>query len=194
MGTDKAHLQLGRQDFVERIAKSLSEVATHISIVSSKPDARLWGLPVVQDIHQNCGALGGIHAALDSTREAWALIVSCDMPFVTSELFHVLAAHRVQRNLCGELFQAVAPVQTDGRPQPLCALYAREPGLQRATQLLAAGELRPRALLGQVRTRWVAPHEINHLRGASLFFMNINTPQDYVQARAEFAKQDPPAT
>lgn len=194
MGTDKAHLQIGGQDFVARIAKSLSPITSCISVVSSKPEARLWGWPVVQDVHQNCGSLGGIQAALSSGRQAWALIVACDLPFVTSELFQFLAAHRAPRDRHVELFQAVAPVQADGRPQPLCALYAREPGVERATQLLAAGELRPRALLGQLRTRWVAAHEINHLRGASLFFMNINTPPDYAQALAEFAKQEPPAT
>jgi molybdopterin-guanine dinucleotide biosynthesis protein A len=48
--------------------------------------------------------------------------------------------------------------------------------------LLDAGELRPRVLLRQARTRWVEPSELSDLKGASQFFVNVNTPQDYMAA------------
>jgi molybdopterin-guanine dinucleotide biosynthesis protein A len=48
---------------------------------------------------------------------------------------------------------------------------------------LQEGERRPRVLLQQARTRWVAPTELNDLRDAELFFMNVNTPEDYRRAR-----------
>jgi molybdopterin-guanine dinucleotide biosynthesis protein A len=48
---------------------------------------------------------------------------------------------------------------------------------------LQEGERRPRVLLQQVRTRWVAPTELIDLRDAELFFMNVNTPEDYRRAR-----------
>jgi len=189
MGVDKAHLQLGHQNFVERIAQSLSRVATRTSVVSNKPDAGVWGLPVVKDVYKNCGALGGIHAALVDAQAEWAMIVSCDLPFATDELFQFLVSQRTQSNQHKELFQAVAPVQPDGRPQPLCALYARQPCAEQTTKLLESGELRPRELLKQVRTRWVESKELCHLRGAALFFMNVNTPQDYRQALEQFKQE-----
>lgn len=181
MGTDKAHLRLGDRSFIERAARALSSIAPRISVVSSKAHTDFAGLPVIPDIHQGCGALGGIHAALAGGHGRWAAVVSCDLPFVTGELFARLAS---LRGTGAEEFEAVAPLQQDGRPQPLCTLYRREPCLRRAEHLLRTGELRPRALLQQARTRWVEPHEFSDLVGATLFFINVNTPQDFDAARA----------
>jgi molybdopterin-guanine dinucleotide biosynthesis protein A len=109
--------------------------------------------------------------------------VACDLPFVTGELFEFLASLRSASS------DAVAPVQADGRPQPLCALYARDPCLRLAEELLAHGELRPRVLLKRARTRWVEPVEWSKLANAHYFFMNVNTPQDYAHA-VKLAQQE----
>jgi molybdopterin-guanine dinucleotide biosynthesis protein A len=50
--------------------------------------------------------------------------------------------------------------------------------------MIAVGERRPRALLAQVRTRFVAPEELADLSGSQEFFSNINTPEDYARALA----------
>jgi molybdopterin-guanine dinucleotide biosynthesis protein A len=176
MGADKAHLRLGGRTLVGRIADALGAVAGRLSVVSSKPDARAFGLPVVGDVYAGRGALGGLHAALADCRAPWAAVASCDLPFVTAELFARLAAS------AQEGFDAVAPLQPDGRPQPLCALYARARCLDEAERLILADELRPRALLAAVRTRWLAFEELAELPGSELFFLNLNTPEDYEQA------------
>lgn len=176
MGEDKAHLRLGGLTFVERAARALSAVASPLSVVSSKAGAGAWGLPVVADVYENRGALGGLHAALAHARADRIAVVSCDLPFVTGELFRRLVS------LAGEEDEAVAPVQEDGRRQPLCALYSRGPCLAVATRLIEAGELRPRALLREVRTRLVPFGSLADLDGARLFFTNVNTPADYEEA------------
>ncbi|HVF50317.1 MAG TPA: molybdenum cofactor guanylyltransferase [Pyrinomonadaceae bacterium] len=186
MGTDKARLRLGAQTFVERIAHALASATRRVSVVSAKPDASEWGLPVVADIYAGAGALGGIHAALSACAAEWAVLVSCDLPFVTGELLTRLVAFGAAGV---QEFDAVAPLQTDGRPQPLCTLYRRERCLARAGALLQAGERRPRVLLREVRTRWVLPEELNDLSGAGLFFLNVNTPEDYARARALAANE-----
>lgn len=177
MGTDKARLSLGGRTFVARIAEALRAVATEISLVGARPDGGALDLPVVADVHRDCGALGGLHAALSACRAPWAAIVSCDLPFVTGELFARLADLRTPEA------DAVAPLQTDGRPQPLCAIYSPARCLRRVEKLLRAGERRPRVLLQEARTRWVEPAELADLRDAGLFFLNVNTPEDYERAR-----------
>jgi len=178
MGRDKARLLLGGQTFVERIAQALTAIAPgRISLVSARPEDTQAGLPIVADLHRNCGALGGLHAALMHTRSAWAAIVSCDLPFVTGELFMRLT------DLRNAGIDAVAPRQSDGRPQPLCAIYAREPCLAVAEEMICTGELRPRILLQQVNTRWAGPAEWGALKRSHLFFCNINEPKDYAKAR-----------
>ncbi|MBA2341121.1 MAG: molybdenum cofactor guanylyltransferase [Pyrinomonadaceae bacterium] len=176
MGRDKALLQLGEDTFVERIARALAAVAgERISIVGARSSEARGSRSLVEDVYRDCGALGGLHAALASAKHDWVIVVACDLPFVTGELFHRLARLR-------ENFQAVVPVQTDNRLQPLSALYRREPCLHKAQELLEAGEFRPRVLIEEVRARRVTSNEWSDLEGAESFFTNVNTPQDFARA------------
>jgi molybdopterin-guanine dinucleotide biosynthesis protein A len=135
-------------------------------------------LQAVPDIHSRWGALGGVHAALSACGASWALVVACDFPFVTGELFQKLASLRAD-------FEAVAPIQADSIPQPLCSLYRVEPCLALAEKLIKTGERKPIALLQSVRTRWVEFSELAGLENANSFFDNINTPADYARLRAK---------
>ena len=176
MGTDKAHLHLEGRSFVERVAAALAAVAGRVSVVGAGDmDLAAWRLPVVTDVYEKWGALGGLHGALNACRAPWAAVVACDLPYVTGELFVRLAALR-------ENFEAVVPVQADTRLQPLCALYAVEPCRRVAEELVASDERRPRALLSRVAARRVEASELADLPGADLFFMNVNTPEEYAQA------------
>jgi molybdopterin-guanine dinucleotide biosynthesis protein A len=180
MGTDKSRLMLEGRSFVERIAAELSPVTLSVTVVGNNPtaDERQVNLPTIPDVYPQWGALGGVHAALAACSAVWALIVACDFPFVTRELF-------AQLRTLGEDFDAVAPVQLDGIPQPLCALYRVESCLGRAERLIKSGERKPIALLQSVETRWVSFAELSNLGGADHFFDNINTPEDYARVSKE---------
>jgi molybdopterin-guanine dinucleotide biosynthesis protein A len=177
MGADKSQLRLGGRTFIELAAGALGAVARAVSVVGSRTGLETHGLPVVPDVHEGLGAMGGLHAALSSCEARWAAVVSCDLPFVSGELFVRLASLR------REDWQAVAPLQDDGRPQPLCALYAATECCAVADELIRAGELRPRILLHRVRTRWVTFEELSDLEGSRLLFVNVNTPADYEEAK-----------
>ena len=177
MGTDKAALRLGGLTFVERIAGALRAVTSDICLVSSRHVEGPWGLPVIHDLRENCGAMGGLHAALTAAKAAQSIVVSCDLPFVTGRLFERLVT------FSGAEFDAIAPVQEDGRPQPLCAIYQTAPCRQLADELLLAGELRPRKLLARARTHWVPYADLIDLAGSAFFFMNVNTPEEHARAQ-----------
>jgi len=176
MGEDKALLRLGGEPFAQIVGRALQSIAPRVRVVSSRHEASAFPFEVVPDSFEGRGAIGGLHAALKACEGAWAAVVSCDLPFVTGELLARLASLR------GPETDAVAPVQADGRRQPLCALYARDACLPVVEGLIRADELRPRALLSRVRTRLVAFEELADLEGSRLFFSNVNTPDDYRRA------------
>ena len=161
MGTDKSQLRFENETFTERIRRTLLGLTDSITVVRAD-----------QDIYPGWGALGGVHAALSACTTEWAIVVACDLPFVTAELFEYLASLRTDH-------ETVVPIQSDGRPQPLAALYRIEPCLARATELIQTGHRRPLDLLELVNTRWVPFTELTNLDQAERFFVNINTPYDY---------------
>jgi molybdenum cofactor guanylyltransferase len=171
MGTDKSQLLIERQTFAERIAETLSQVADSVTFVGGQSQS----LQTVADVYPQWGALGGIHGALAACKSEWAIIVACDLPFVTAGLFSFLASLRLDHD-------AIVPIQQDKRPQPLAALYRVDPCLQRATELIEVGRRRPLDLLDAVNTRWVEFDELTNLDQAERFFVNINTPSDYMEA------------
>ena len=180
MGTDKSLLLFSHQTAVQRITNELAPITLSISLVGSRVQRPPAGLKRVSDVHQRWGALGGIHAALRAGEAQWAMIVACDLPLVTRALFSFLLRLRDGQD---NSIDAVVPIQSDGRPQPLCALYRRESCLKEAERVIAAGEHTPRALLAAVSTRWVTFEELAGLPNAAHFFLNVNTPADYERAQ-----------
>jgi molybdenum cofactor guanylyltransferase len=176
MGQAKSQLELGGATLVQRIAAALAAVGVSTTIVAAHEDQAVSSLPIVLDKYKNSGALGGLHAALSVCKTRWAAVVACDLPFVTGSLLNCLA-----QNI--DTYDAVVPLQADGRRQPLCALYNVDACLMVAGALLEAGDYRVQSVAESVHTRWVGPDEYAQLDGAGRFFLNLNTWQDFENAR-----------
>src|ERR1700674_3341477 len=106
MGMDKSRLQFGWQTSVERIAAKLRSMTSRISLVGASPADLDPDLRIIPDTHQQWGALGGIHAALFACVSDWAMIVACDLPFVTRDL-----CSRLRTLSQEEAPDAVVPIQ-----------------------------------------------------------------------------------
>ena len=190
MGQDKAQLRLGPETMLERIISRLSPVTSSVTLVGSPQAYVGHSLPTVPDVYEKWGALGGIHAALSAAKTDWIIVVACDLPFVTGDLFERLrsfADHSPYKSI-----DSIVPLQPDGRPQPVCALYRRETCLPEIERLVSAGEHTPRALLANVRTRYVQFPELGDLPGAENFFLNLNTPEDFERAKRLAETGGPP--
>ena len=181
MGSDKSRLIFGNQTSVQHIAAALGALTDKVRLVGATNHGRSDGLLNVPDKHASWGALGGIQAALAACEAKWAVIAACDLPLVSPALFARLWQFTGAGE--GQMFDAIVPIQPDERPQPLCAIYRRESCAALAEQLIAEGEHKPRALLAKVQTRWIPFREFSDLPGAKDFFLNVNTPSDYEQAK-----------
>jgi len=181
MGSDKSQLVFGQQTGVERIAAALRPLTARVRLVGSHVQAEASGLENVADTHERWGALGGICAALGACQSEWAVVVACDLPLVSSDLFDRLCHFTQQSD--PETLDAIVPIQADERPLPLSAVYRRGTCSEVAKNLIAEGEHKPRALLAKVRTRWVEFRELADLPGSEHFFLNVNTPDDYERAK-----------
>jgi molybdopterin-guanine dinucleotide biosynthesis protein A len=185
MKTSKVALRLGDETFAERAFAALRKItAGRISFVLSVNQTGSLlppNVPQITDIFPHKAALSGIYTSLAHSTNEWAVVLACDYPFVTKDLFVRMAeiTNSVDREI-----SVVAPIQADGRVQPLCSFYRVETCLAVAEQLLISAEILPaRQLLELVGTRLVYHKELADLSGAENFFTNINTPGDFRRAQ-----------
>lgn len=182
MGEDKFSLVLNGKTFLEIGVEVLEEFGDVSFVVSRDKgqEIRDKGQKVVKDIYKNRGALGGIHSALIHSKSNWTIILACDYPFVTVELIDFLTNLAHLEND----FDAFAPIQKDGKNQPLCAIYKTETCRKILTEMLEneSEKYSVRDFLKRLKTRYVEFSEIEHLANAENFFLNVNTPEDFILA------------
>ena len=178
MGRDKAWLKLGGKPIVEHLLVALRPITATVAIIANSGDYSGLGVPVFHDTNTGVGPLEAIRTALCNSPTQDLILVGCDLPFLTSTLFECLLDR-----LAGH--EAVVPIGPDGRLEPLCAAYTTA-ALDVATRLINRGERRITSLFDQVNTRYVPFVEISRLPGADLFFLNVNTPDDYQRALTAF--------
>lgn len=184
MKRHKAFLELGGKSFLERAAVALHAVSQNLYVIGNSLPDNLF-LPVVPDIYQisenkKRASIIGVHSALFNSKAEWTAILACDLPFASGELLARLAT---LGNISGKSdFDAVVPVQPDGKLQPLCAIYKTKVCLPQIKKMIAAGNFRLREIFSELNTRRVYFSEIADLPNAQNFFFNVNTPEDFCAA------------
>jgi molybdopterin-guanine dinucleotide biosynthesis protein A len=180
MGKDKAWLELAGRPMIEHVIAALQPVTCGVSIIANDSEYQKLGLPVFPDSHGGIGPLEAIRISLLNTKNPRALLVGCDLPFVTSELFKFLVSLDGPNG-------AVVPMSANQKLEPLCAIYCTS-AVNAVENLIAIGERKISLLYDRVPTRFVRFEELQQLAGSELFFRNINTPGDYAQAIKDFNK------
>jgi phospholipid/cholesterol/gamma-HCH transport system ATP-binding protein len=179
MGSDKALLSLGGQTLLQRALQTAAPVAQRIVIVGPKERYAAFG-DVIEDIYSSCGPLGGIHAALSATDTDLNLVLSVDMPLMTTNFL----AWLVQQAKAGQELIVVPDLRG---LRPLCAVY-RQDVRGPAEDALKAGDYKIGNLLSKVPTRLIMLQEITAAGFSPDVFRNVNAPDDY----EELIRQEAP--
>lgn len=180
-GTDKALVKLAGKTMLQRTGELLESVCDRVTVVA--PALRygdtVW--PALADSWPGEGPLGGIVTALGSLRDAekasdWAMILSCDMPFLTREFLADLREHALRSSAL-----VVVPQSASGL-EPLCACWSFralagvqrtfESGIRKVTEAM---QRLPMEVLDE--PVWKRFDRENRL------FWNMNTLADYEEAR-----------
>src|SRR5215469_13627088 len=86
-GSDKALVQVDGKPMLVRLCAMLRGVTSSVAIIGSGEKYGSFGVECVADQWPGEGPLGGIitalmHAHTRNQRDAWCLVVGCDMPFL----------------------------------------------------------------------------------------------------------------
>ena len=176
-GRDKALVQLGGKTMLVRTTELLAKVCGSAQIVAPAgkyPDAPA---PVVADQYPGEGPIGGILTAFSVLpRGEWALIVSCDMPFLTVEFLADL------RRRAEKSEKLVVVPQSENGLEPLCAAWKREalPEIQLA---FAEGVRKVTDAMKRLPMEVLDGNVWKQFDTEGRLFWNMNTPADFEEAR-----------
>ena len=179
MGQDKALVNIGGRSFVEIMADRAAPLADKVFISANNPELfDFLPFPVVIDLCPGQGPLSGLHAVMSAHIYTLYITLACDLPGFPASL--------IQRMLdVSEGFDAVIPRTSDGRAQPLAAVYRRAclPVIEDALRK-KANKVIDAFPGGGLRVRWMDPCEGKFTDDD---FVNINTPDDLRWFESKFS-------
>ncbi len=138
------------------------------------------------DVGQDRGPVGGLHASVGHSGSEWAFVAACDLPMLTSEFISFLVS-QIDDNA-----DVVLPIQPDGVPQPLAALYRVETVRRRLSELVNVEGNSPSlmAAIDSLRIKRVDFAEYRHIAGSNELFINVNSPGDLEKAASPLEAGD----
>ena len=122
MGRDKALLELAGRPLAWHAVTKLQRVCADVQILSGNPELEEFA-PLVRDMHDECGPIGGLETALGHSWHEWNLFLPVDMPFLPSAFLDNWVRTVVARENKGA---RMAMFTVEGVPQPLFCLLHRD--------------------------------------------------------------------
>ena len=186
-GADKALAELQGKSMLARTAEVVSSVCSDVAVVAAEDKASGAKLRTVPDRWPSQGPLGGILTALLDAKdklgnEAWILVVSCDMPFLTSDWLRFLAERAIESGA-----EAVVPKSAEGW-EPLCACW-KTSTMEIVLPNFEAGTRKITEALNVLRVEVLDEKDWKRFDSSGRLFWNMNTMVDYEEVRRVIAAE-----
>ena len=177
-GSDKALVRLepGGPTLLERTVAVARSISSHALVVGHQSYAALdLGIGVVPDDEPGRGPLGGIATAFHVLSAPRLVVLACDMPCLSIPLLRSL----VERPSSAD---AVVPKTSDGRWQPLHAVYDRS-ALPTIDRSLRTGSSAVRSVFDHISVDTVGEDELRRIDPDLRALFSLNEPADLERAR-----------
>jgi molybdopterin-guanine dinucleotide biosynthesis protein A len=182
-GQDKGLLQLANKPLIKHVLDAISTLVDEKMVVaSSKVQAENYAkvlgsdVNVLIDVDDAQSPLVGALTGFKEAHGEYALLLSCDTPFVSRDVISLLFELCINR-------YAVIPRWPNGYIEPLQAVYCTKPAYEAAKNALSEGKLNLQSMVDRLRgVRYVSTLVLEQLDLELRTFFNINTPLDLKKA------------
>ena len=178
LGRSKLLETIGGKSLVQWVVDRLAILSTEIIIVTALAEtiscSSAIRIKTAADIHPGRGPLAGIYSGLIASSSPRAIVVGCDMPFLSVGLLEYMVQVSAE-------FDVALP-RIGEKVEPLCAVYSKN-CLAPICKLLEQHELKISELFTMVKVRYIEEDEINRFDPEHLSFFNINTQADLERAK-----------
>ena len=171
MGTNKAFLEIDGSRLIDKTINIYREIFSEIIIVTNDPLSYIefTDAAIVTDIYKGKGPLGGIYTGLFYSKNDYAFVSACDMPFLNKDFIIYLTEQTGKHDI-------IVPELPEGF-QPLHAIYSQN-CLSHIKKMLIADKLKITGFYKEVRLLSIPEEKIKPFNQDGRLFLNINTPED----------------
>lgn len=173
MGSEKGLMMLHSKAFIDHIIDALQPLVQELIIVSNCEAYDSLGYKRYEDILKDAGPLAGLYTGLYYSHTEKNLVVSCDVPLVTTKVLQSLIDTSLSE-------ASIVQYQSHGKLMPLVALYKKHCE-QHCLELLAAGERRLLELSKHVKTKTIVLET-----KLEKYVQNINTKEQLKAIENEY--------
>jgi molybdopterin-guanine dinucleotide biosynthesis protein A len=118
MGQDKGLIRLYGKPMIRHVIDHIDPICDQILISANDNVYEDFGYPVYKDEINEIGPAGGIVSSLKHSKNEKNIIISCDLPFASTQFIRTLldlsGDHKITLPMSGPHYQ------------PLCAVYSKE--------------------------------------------------------------------
>jgi len=182
MGVNKAFLEIDGERLIDKTLNIYRPIFAEIIIVTNDPLSYIEFIDasIVTDLYKGKGPLGGIYTGLFYSKNNYAFVSACDMPYLNKDFISYLIKQAGK-------YDVIVPELTEGY-QPLHAVYSRNclPSIKR---LLILDKLKITRFYRDMRILTISEEQILPYDPDGRLFHNLNTPEELEKIQGSRSKK-----
>lgn len=165
MQSEKGMVLFQEKPFIEHIINAILPLTDQIKLITGSGEYKYLPYEKIPDIVTDKGPLGGIYTALSHSETEFNLILSCDIPLISTELLKELISKHTEE-------AGITIFASESKTHPLIGIYSKKI-VQEIKNAIDSDQLRVMDLVARV------PHQIINIEESENFhFTNINSPDE----------------
>jgi molybdopterin-guanine dinucleotide biosynthesis protein A len=176
MGSNKAFLRFKKRYLFEFPLSLLQKYCDDVIISASVESFESYNFNIVPDLIPDLGPMGGLLSCLPKIKHDRALILSCDIPFITKNYCEFLISE-------SDKHEIIVGQNNDGYPEPLAGIYSKQILRNLRTQI----ERRNYKMSDLIYSCETKIFSVEKAGFNQEIFININTKEDFEAAKRIFS-------
>jgi molybdopterin-guanine dinucleotide biosynthesis protein A len=182
MGGNKSLLKNGEMTIIERVRDLMQSLFKEVILITNDPaDYKFLNIPIFEDLFKHKGPLAGIHSGLSHSSTTENFIISCDLPFITTEMIKYIVDIKTEK--------LITVARANGYIQQLAGKYSR--GCAREAEKILNEQLSKEIKTSEQKNKNINVLKLIEMVGAEIIstesltfykeeiFFNMNEVEDY---------------
>ncbi|MGL6064585.1 MAG: molybdopterin-guanine dinucleotide biosynthesis protein B [Fusobacteriaceae bacterium] len=176
---DKFLLPYGDKTFISKILEECRDFDKIILSLNSNQTFTFPNIKIVYDDYKKIGPLGGLHSSLKALETDFAIVIPCDMPYISNDILNYLLQFTIPS------LEAVLVKDNNNKINPLFGIYHKNV-LPKLEEFITKGNYKATTFLDNLKIKEISLEHTIFNREKT--FLNINTCEEYKNFNLDLKK------